>query len=100
MEKYLIVSPHTAEDCRMAIEHFSKYNAGFLTHFEWGCYDEDHTAYAFVDADSHEQALLAVPPLLRSKAKAIKMVQFEPLGTKEARKDIHFSNYIHFSNSL
>jgi hypothetical protein len=92
MERYLIVSPHTAEDCRMAIEHFSKYNAGFLTHFEWGCYDEDHTAYAFVEADSHEQALLAVPPLLRSKAKAIKMVQFEPLGSKTVRKDIHFSN--------
>lgn len=78
MEHYLIISTHTAEDCKMAVQHFAKYNAGFLTHFEWGCTDNDHRAFAFVDADSHEQALLAVPPLLRSKAKAIKVVQFTP----------------------
>lgn len=80
MDHYLIISEHTAEDCKMAVQYFSKYNAGFLTHFEWGCYDNDHHAYAFVDADSHEQALLAVPPLLRPKAKAIKVVQFAPKG--------------------
>ncbi len=78
MDRYLIISNHTAEDCKMAVQHFAKYNAGFLTHFEWGCNDNDHRAFAFVDADSHEQALLAVPPLLRSKAKAIKVVQFTP----------------------
>jgi hypothetical protein len=86
MERYLIISPHTLEDCRMAIEHFAKYNAGFLTHFEWGCYDNDHNAYAFVEAESHEQALMAVPPLLRSKAKVIRMVQLTPAAITE---DIH-----------
>ncbi len=89
MERYLIISPHTIEDCRMAIEYFSKYNAGFLTHFEWGCHDHDHNAYAFIEADSHEQALLAVPPLLRSKAKAIKMTAFTP---KDISADVHKKN--------
>jgi hypothetical protein len=78
MDRYLIISAHTAEDCRMAVKHFIQYHAGFLTHFEWGCYDNDHHAYAFVDADSHEQALLSVPPLFREKATAIKVVQFKP----------------------
>ncbi|MFI5155744.1 MAG: hypothetical protein ACHQEM_06145 [Chitinophagales bacterium] len=89
MERYLIISTHTAEDCKMAVQHFAKYNAGFLTHFEWGCYDNDHHAYAFVDADSHEQALLAVPPLLRPKAQAIKVVQFAP---RNMSPDAHKQN--------
>jgi hypothetical protein len=86
MERFLIISTHTIEDCHMAMEYFSKYNAGFLTNFEWGCFDNDHNAYAFVEADSTERALMAVPPLLRSKAKAIKMVHFSP---KDVDTDVH-----------
>ena len=78
MNRYLIISAHTAEDCRMAVKHFVHYHAGFLTHFEWGCYDNDHHAYAFVEADSHEQAKLAVPPLFRDKANVIKLTHFKP----------------------
>ena len=51
MHRYLVISPHTAEDCKMAIKEFRKYNAGFLTHFEWGCLDNDHTAYAIIEAE-------------------------------------------------
>jgi len=67
----------------MAAEHFAKYNAGFLTHFEWGCYDNDHNAYAFIEAETHEQALMAVPPLLRNKARVIRMVQLTPARAEE-----------------
>ena len=86
MERFLVTSPHTVEECRLAVEHFAKYNAGFLTHFEWGCYDNDHNAYAFIEAESHSEALLAVPPFLRQKAKAIKVVEFSP---KNISKDVH-----------
>jgi hypothetical protein len=78
MERFIVISEHTLEDCRLAVEHFAKYNAGFLTHFEWGCFDGDHNAYAFIDAESREQALLAVPPFLRQKAKAVKVTEISP----------------------
>ena len=78
MNKFLIISSHTAEDCRMAVKHFQAHHANFLTHFEWGCYDNDHHAYAILEAESHEQALLSVPPLFRDKAKAIKLTYFKP----------------------
>lgn len=78
MENYLITSSHTAEECTMAVKHFMQYHAGFLTHFEWGCYDNDHHAYAFVEADSHEEAKMAVPPLFRDKAKVIKVKHLKP----------------------
>lgn len=83
MDRYLIISKHTAEDCRMAVKHFIQHHANFLTHFEWGCYDNDHTAYAFVEADSNAAALMAVPPLFREKAKAIKVTRFEPSTSKD-----------------
>lgn len=78
MERFIVISSHTAEDCRVAVKHFREYHANFLTHFEWGCYDNDHTAYAMVDADTHEAAMMTVPPLFRNKAKAVKLVSFDP----------------------
>ncbi len=78
MKKYLVISKHTAEDCELAVKHFREHHASFLTHFNWGCYDDDHTAYAFVDTDNHESALMTVPPLFREKAKAIMVVNFDP----------------------
>lgn len=86
MDRYLIISAHTAEDCSMAVKYFQQYHASFLTHFDWGCYDNDHHAYAIIEAESHENALMSVPPLFRDRAKAIKLVQFLPGKVKD---DIH-----------
>ena len=76
MDRYIVISAHTAEDCRMAVKHFLEYHAGFLTHFDWGCKDNDHHAYAIIEADSHEMARMSVPPLFRDKAKVIKLTHF------------------------
>ena len=86
MDRYMIISEHTAEECNAAVKYFVHYHAGFLTHFEWGCKDNDHHAYAIVEADSHAQASLAVPPLFRDKAKVIKLTQFKP---KAGRDQLH-----------
>jgi hypothetical protein len=83
MDRYIVISSHTAEDCRMAVKYFREYHAGFLTHFEWGCYDNDHTAYAIIEAESHEQAKLAVPPVLREKTRVVKLTTFSPKGTTD-----------------
>ena len=78
MDRYIVISNHTAEDCRAAIKHFKEYHAGFLTHFEWGCLDNDHNAYAVIEAGSHEEAKMTVPPLFREKARVIKLTRFYP----------------------
>jgi len=87
MDRYIVISAHTAEDCRMAIKYFREYHAGFLTHFEWGCYDNDHHAYAIIEAESHENALMSVPPLFREKAKAIKLTYFKPFARTDVPHD-------------
>ena len=78
MENYIVISSHTADDCHLAVDHFMKYHAGFLTHFEWGCYDNDHHAYTFIEAGSHDEAKMSVPPLFRDKAKVIKVNHMIP----------------------
>ena len=86
MDRYLVISNHTAEECRMAVKHFQEQHAGFLTHFEWGCHDNDHNAYLILEAESHEHAKLVVPPLFRDKARVIKLEYFKP---REAKDPLH-----------
>jgi hypothetical protein len=86
MSHYIVISNHTAEDCRMAVKHFREYHSQFLSHFEWGCLDNDHNAYIIIEAESHEHALLSVPPLFRNKARAIKLTYFKP---REGKDTIH-----------
>ena len=83
MHRYLVISPHTAEDCKMAIKEFRKYNAGFLTHFEWGCLDDDHTAYAIIEAESHENAKMSVPTIFREKSRVILLTYFDPAAEED-----------------
>ena len=78
MNRYIVISGHTAADCRQAVGYFAEFYAGYITHFEWGCKDDDHNAYAIIEADSHEQAKMSVPPLLRDKVKVVKLTYFNP----------------------
>lgn len=84
MPRFIVISSHTAEDCRMALKHFREHHAGFLSHYEWGCYDNDHTAYLMLEANNHEEALNTVPPLFRSKSKAIQLTTFNPKSKSDA----------------
>ena len=74
MDRYIIVSPHTAEDCDRAIKEI--HAAGYLHHFEWGCKDNDHTGYAILEAENHEHARQIVPWFLRDRAHVAKLVKF------------------------
>ena len=75
MNRYLIESPHTAENCDQAIHDL--HAAGYLHHFEWGCKDYDHTGWAIVEAESTEHARQIVPWYLRDKARIVRLVKFE-----------------------
>jgi hypothetical protein len=83
MDKYIVISPHTSEDCKTAVKQFRKFNSGFLTHFEWGCMDNDHTAYAIIEAENHESARMTVPPLFREKTRVVKLANFDPMQTED-----------------
>jgi hypothetical protein len=74
MERYLVESPHSAQDCTYILEQVLA--LGYLTHFEWGCLDGDHTGWAIVEAESAEQARMVVPTFAREKARVVRLVKF------------------------
>lgn len=78
--EFLIISPHTPEECMAALEQAE--TLGSLSKFEWGCKSGDHTAYAFVQAASAEDALKLVPANVRAQAKAVKVTKFTPAEIK------------------
>jgi len=76
MDRYLIILPHTLADCVNALKQIEA--VGMITHFDWGCKDNDHTGYVCIDAESKNEALLSVPTSLRPKARVIRMNKFSP----------------------
>ncbi len=79
MERYLIESPHSAEDCDTIIREV--HAAGYLHHFEWGCHSGVHTGWAIVEADNLEHARQMVPWKVRDKARFVKVENFEKKNT-------------------
>jgi hypothetical protein len=76
MQKFLIISPHTKEDCTNVVK--LTLASGYLTHFYWGCKSGDHTGYAMIEAEDQNEALLSIPTIIRNKGKAIGILQFDP----------------------
>jgi hypothetical protein len=75
MDRYLVETPHTAQDCKMLIDQI--YAMGYLYHFDWGCMDGVHCGWAIVEAESEADARLSVPPMVRNKARVIKLYKFD-----------------------
>jgi hypothetical protein len=83
MERFLIESPHTAENCDKVVQDI--HAAGYLHQFEWGCQDDDHTAWAIVEAENLEHAKQIVPWYIRAKARIVRLVKFE-IAEEEHKK--------------
>ena len=76
MDRYLIETPHTDEDCQRLIENV--YAMGYIYHFDWGCDAGVHCGWAIIDAEDEDQARLAVPSMVRNKARVIKLKKYTP----------------------
>ncbi|MBI1793886.1 MAG: hypothetical protein HYR70_06815 [Chloroflexi bacterium] len=75
MDRYLIESPHAAEDCDTVVKEV--HAAGYLHHFEWGCHDGSHCGWAIVEAENREHAKQMVPWMVRGKVRIVKLEKFE-----------------------
>lgn len=74
MEKYLVESPHTTEDCGKVLKQIGA--AGYLTHIDWGCKDGVHCGWVVLEAESPAQAMMVVPTLAREKARVVRLNKF------------------------
>ena len=76
MERYMIISTHSDAGCTSALKAIEA--AGFITHFDWGCKDGEHSGWAIIEADSAKEALMVVPSSERMHARAVRLVKFGP----------------------
>jgi len=74
MDRYLIETTHTDEECLGLLDQVLA--MGYLHNFDWGCEDGDHTGWAIIEVDDREQAMLAVPAMVRSKARVVRLNKF------------------------
>ena len=81
MDRYLIETPHTDSECRLLIEQI--HAIGYLHYFDWGCKAGVHSGWAIIEAENEEIARLAVPSIVRDKARVIRLVKFEIDQDKE-----------------
>jgi hypothetical protein len=78
MKRYLIETPHKAEDCLKALDEELAKGPKVLEKFEYGCMAGDHTGYAIIDAKNREDAVKLVPTFLQDSAKIIEVAKFTP----------------------
>jgi hypothetical protein len=78
MPKFLIEVPHEPEvvACARVVEVFLKSGSHFLTNADWGCLDNQHSAWMMVEVESKGEALQIVPPAFRSQAKIVQLNKF------------------------
>jgi hypothetical protein len=84
MERYIVIAPHTAENCVKALQQVEA--IGYITHFDWGCRDGEHCGWVIIEADSAKEALMVVPSSDRASARAIKLTKFTPADIKPLHK--------------
>jgi len=80
MSRYLIETPHTAKDCMKLIDWIEA--QGYLHNFEWGCMSGVHCGWAIVESDSEKQVQMMVPPILRDRARVIRLNKFTEEDTR------------------
>lgn len=74
--RYLVISPHTMEECLASLDAIVAGGSDELAKYDWGCMVGDHTGYAIVEATDDTEALKIVPAMIQAKARAVKLTKF------------------------
>jgi len=84
MDRYLIETPHTVPECLDLVKLLNA--QGYLWNFDWGCKAGIHSGWVIIEAENEAQARLAVPPLVRSRARIIKLNKFDAVTIEDYEK--------------
>ena len=75
MPHYLIELPHESEvtACARVVRVFLESGSHYLTNADWGCSDGVHKSWFTVEARSHDEARLVLPPSYRAEASVVEL---------------------------
>jgi hypothetical protein len=86
--KYLVIAPHSAEQCLAALDEINAKNPKSLAAWDFGCKSGDHTAYMTVTASSDDAVKAMLPESIRENAKIVKLSKFTPADLKMAHQEM------------
>lgn len=75
MDRFLVESPHTADECKRVVQDV--HALGYLYNTEWGCGAGVHESWVIIEAENATQALQVVPHSIRKNARAVKLEKFD-----------------------
>ena len=85
---YLVMVPHTKEQCMNVIDGIKEKGSAYLSKFKFGCMSGDHTAYAFLTGSSEEAVRKTLPADVQSMAKIEKVNSFTPEQLEKMHKEM------------
>jgi hypothetical protein len=85
MERYLIETPHTGENCLALVDAIQA--QGYLHNFDWGCKAGVHNGWAIIEAENETQTRLAIPPLVRKQARVIRLNKFSAVELAQLHEE-------------
>jgi hypothetical protein len=83
MERFLLISPHTSDQCLKALDAMETSAPKLLAKMDWGCMAGDHTGYVEVEAASVDAARAMLPESARAQAKVVRLNKFTPEEIKK-----------------
>jgi hypothetical protein len=86
--KYLVIAPHTADQCLATLDGISAANAKALATWDFGCKSGDHTGYMTVMASSDDEVKAMLPESMRDQAKIVKLSKFTAADLKMAHQEM------------
>lgn len=78
MAKYVLAAPHSPEECLEDLDKMSAEAPDILNKFVWGCAKGEHKGWAYMEAESKEELVAALPKSLQGKIKVIEVSKLTP----------------------
>jgi hypothetical protein len=86
-QTYSVTVPHTPEQCLNTLDDMKSKGDAFLSKFEFGCMDGDHTAYAFIEGTSPETVRKMLPENEQKAAKITKVNKMTAAQIEKIHKE-------------
>jgi|FLYL01.1.fsa_nt_gi hypothetical protein len=82
MRRYMIEVEHQPGECERYLAAIARAGAHYATNAEWGCEAGVHKAWLIIEVHSAEDARLAVPPILRDRARPVRLTRYSLEGLR------------------
>lgn len=90
MPMFLVETQHEATEkaCSRSLDAAIAQGSHFLTNIQWGCDDDVHKTWIFIEADTKAEILTMIPPMDRAASTIVAVRKITP----EDARSMHQAN--------